>query len=162
MSYLNHLQGWPCCAPVGAQQRGRHCWLEEGACNRFPLYACRLTPKPGGVSTRSDLEKEFWKPLLIYQRIFRQVKTTCLRHFSGFTVSEHHPRSLSGSRYLGEGLMLQLWAGTKALFVFTLLQGEIPGGLGGGGVTELGRSRQDQKAGLWIPIPVLKHQLLRH
>ena len=37
--------------------------------------------------------------------------------------------------------MLQLWAGTKALFVFTLLQGEIPGGLGGGGGHRIGEEQ---------------------
>ena len=101
-SYLSHLQGWPCCSPVRAQERGRHCWLEKRAGDRFPVCACRLTRKPGGVSTRSALEKEFWKPPLIY--ISREVKTTCLRQFSGFIVSEHHPRSLSRSRCPREAL----------------------------------------------------------
>ena len=59
LSYLNHLQDWPCCSPVGAQQCGWHCWLEKRACDGFPICACCLTLKPGGVSTRSSLEKAF-------------------------------------------------------------------------------------------------------
>lgn len=105
-SYLNHLQGWPCSSPVRAQQRGRHCWLEKRVCDGFPICACRLTPKLGGVSARSALEKEFWKKPLMYQWLSREVKTTCLRQFS---------RSRSPGKAL-EGLMLQLWVGTRNLY----------------------------------------------
>ena len=39
-SYLSHQQGWPCCSPVRAQQRGRHRWVEKRAGDRFPVCAC--------------------------------------------------------------------------------------------------------------------------